>query len=217
MVEDIPLTIDLTDRAVGIAIRRGRGDGVALLVLLAGTTVDDGAAIGPRAKGIVAIGIGQRVVGCWHAKLTVLGETAIDKDVLILDFADAGGLEEAEHALLVATADHILHHLGARLYGSHRGGVELSGIRAFKAPVAIHATIVVNEYGRIKLQYAIHLIRVLGIPVAHLEGTVRAVTLGYQSVAETRLVVGEQIVGLLAIGVSYQRHVWRKQHVGGTR
>ena len=49
MIEYIPLTIDLADRTVGIAVRYGRGNHVALLVFLTSTSVDDGAAVGPGA------------------------------------------------------------------------------------------------------------------------------------------------------------------------
>ena len=62
MIEHIPLTIDLADRAVGVTIGHSRGDHLALFVLLAGTSVDDSAAISPWTKGLVAIGIGQIVV-----------------------------------------------------------------------------------------------------------------------------------------------------------
>ena len=47
VVEDIPLAVDFTNRAVGIAVGNSRGNDITLLVFLAGTTVDDGAAIGP--------------------------------------------------------------------------------------------------------------------------------------------------------------------------
>ena len=44
VVEDVPLAVDFANRAVGIAVRNGRGNDVALLVFLASTTIDDGAA-----------------------------------------------------------------------------------------------------------------------------------------------------------------------------
>ena len=62
MIEHPPLSVDLADAAVGIAVYCGRSDGVALLVDITCASVDDGTAIGPRTQWVVAIGIGQRVV-----------------------------------------------------------------------------------------------------------------------------------------------------------
>ena len=74
---------------MGVAIHYSRCDGIALLIYLATTCIDYGSAIGPRSQRIVAIAIGQSVVGCGQTKLAVLGESAIDKHILILDFTNA--------------------------------------------------------------------------------------------------------------------------------
>ena len=89
MIEHIPLAVDLADRAMGVAIHYSRCDGIAFLINLATTCIDYGSAIGPRAQRIVAIAIGQSVVGCGQTKLAILGESAIDKHILILDFTNA--------------------------------------------------------------------------------------------------------------------------------
>ena len=154
-----------------------------MLVLLAGTAVDDGAAIGPGAEWGIAVGVGQGVVRRGQTELTVFGETAVDEDVLILNFADAGGLEEAETARLVATRDHVFHNLGARFHGGHCLRVELGSIATLKAPITVDTSVIIDKHGRVELKHADHLVRVISIPVAHLERTIGPVALCYQSVA----------------------------------
>ena len=192
-----------------IAVGGSRSNHIALFILLATTSVDDGTTIGPRAQRGVAVTIGQRIVRRGQPKLALLSEAAIDKDVLILDLTNARCLEELEASLLVTTTDHVFDNLRARLDGSHRLWVELSGIRALKAPIAIYATIV-------ELQHAIHLIGIVLAPVAHLEGAVGTVTLGNQAIAIARLVVGEEPVGLLASSIGGHRHIRSIQHIGST-
>ena len=82
-----------------------------------------------------------------------------------------------------------------------------------EAPVAIHPAIVIDEDGGVEAVDAIHLHGVVGIPVAHLKRTIRTVTLGDQTITEARLVVGEEIIGLLARAVGHQRHVRCIEHI----
>ena len=89
MIEHIPLAVDLTDRTVGVSIHYSRCDGIALLIDLATTCINNGSAISPRTQRIVAITVGQGIVGCGQTKLAVLGESAIDKHVLILNLTNA--------------------------------------------------------------------------------------------------------------------------------
>ena len=48
VIEHIPLSVNLADAAVGVARGIGRGDGVAVGILLAGSSVDDGSTVGER-------------------------------------------------------------------------------------------------------------------------------------------------------------------------
>ena len=200
---------------MGVAVGRGRGDDIALLILLTSTTIDDGAAIGPGAQGRIAVGIGEGVVGGGQSELAILGEAAIYKYVFILDLTDAGGLEELETALLVASGDHILDDLGAGFDGGHRLGVELSSVGTLEPPVAIDTSVVVDKHGGVELQHTVHLIRIVLTPVADLEGTIGTRALGDEAIAETRLVVGEEVIGLLAVLVGYEGDVWCIEHIGG--
>ena len=85
-----------------------------------------------------------------------------------------------------------------------------------EAPIAIHPSVIIDKYGRVEAIDAIHLVGVVSIPVAHLERSVRTVALGNQSVAESRLVVGEQIISLLSVLVCHQRHIGSVEHISGS-
>ena len=101
VIENIPLTIDLADAAMRVTASIGRSDDASLLVGLACTAINNGAAIGPRAQWMVAICIGERVVGFGQRELTVGRPPTVDKHVFILDLSDGRCLEEAELARLV--------------------------------------------------------------------------------------------------------------------
>ena len=83
-----------------------------------------------------------------------------------------------------------------------------------EAPVAIHASVVIHEHGRVEGQYAVGGVGVLFAPVAHFERPVRTVALRNEPVAASMLVVGIEVVGLLAGAVGDECHVGRKEHVG---
>ena len=127
MIEHVPLAVDLTDRTVSVAVYGGRGNGVALFVDLASAPIDDGAAVGPGAERLVAVGVSQRVVRCRQSELSLFGEAAVDEYVLVLDLADAGGLEEAELVarLLLESGNHAIDRLRAGFHRCHCGRVEL--------------------------------------------------------------------------------------------
>ena len=215
VIEHIPLAVDLTDAAVGVAVGGSSRDCVALLVDVASAAVDDGSAIGPRSQRMIAVRIGKRVVRHRKTELAVLREAAVDEDILILDLADGGRLEEAKVTFLITARHHILDHLRAGFHRRHRGRIKLGGIRPLESPVAIDAPVVVNKHGRVELQHTIRLVRVVGTPVADLKRSVGAAALGDESVAATCLVVGEQIIGLGAVGGNHQCDIRRIEHVGG--
>ena len=133
VIEHVPLAVlalratrgraDLADTAVGIAVGCGRSYRVALLVLLAGASVDDGAAVRPGTEWRVAVAVGEGVVGCRQSELALLGEAAVDEDVFVLYFADAGGLEELELPGLIAPRNHVLYNFRTGLHRGHRRGV----------------------------------------------------------------------------------------------
>ena len=199
---------------MGVAVDGGRGDGVAVLVQLAATAINDGSAIGVGAERLVAVGVGQRVVRAGQSELAIAGPAAVDEHILILDFADGRCLEEAEVALVVHRRHHVLHHLRSGLHRGHRGGVELGSIAVLESPVAIDAAIIVDEHGGVELQHAVGGIGVFLAPVAHLEGSVGTARLGHEAVAPAMLVVGIEVVGLGAVGRGHQRHVGGVEHVG---
>ena len=166
---------------------------------------------------MVAVGIGQRVVGVGQSELSGLGPAAVDEHVFILYFADRRGFEEAEVALLVFRRHHILHHFRAGLHGGHRCGVQFGGVGALEAPVAVDASVVVNKHGGVELQHAVGRVRVLAVPVRHLEGAVGSMAARHESVAPPGLVVGVQVVSLPSVGLHSHRHVGGKEHVGRAR
>ena len=86
----------------------------------------------------------------------------------------------------------------------------------FEPPIAVHPSVVIDKDGRVEAVDPIHLIGILRIPVAHLERPVRTVALGNKSVAIARLVIGEQIIGLLPIGIRHQCHIRGIKYVGST-
>ena len=86
----------------------------------------------------------------------------------------------------------------------------------FESPIAVHSSVVIDKDSWVEAIDPIHLIGILCIPVAHLERPVRTVALGNKSVAIARLVIGEQIIGLLSIGICHQRHIRGIKHVGST-
>jgi len=185
---------------MGVAVSHSRGDGISLLVDVSGTSVNDGSAVCPGTQRVVAIAIGQRVVCRGQSELTVLCKTAIDKNVFVFNLTDRRSLEEAEVACiwLLETRNHSVHHLSARLYGTHRGRVDFSSVRVPESPIAINLTVIIYENCGVETIDAIHLIGVFRIPVAYLERSVRTVALGNQTVAIACLVVREEPVCLLA-------------------
>ena len=84
-----------------------------------------------------------------------------------------------------------------------------------EAPVAIDAAVVIDEDGRVEAIDARHLVGVVVLPVADLEGTVGTVALGDETVAIACLVVGEEVVGLIARRVGHQRDIRCIEHIGG--
>ena len=115
---------------------------------------------------------------------------------------------------LLITSNHAIDHLSAGLDGTHRGGVDLGGITMSESPVAVDLTVVIDEDGGVEAVDARHLIGVVVLPVADLEGAVRTVALGDEAVAIARLVVGEEPVGLLARRVGGHRYIRGKEYVG---
>ena len=85
-----------------------------------------------------------------------------------------------------------------------------------KAPVAIHAAIVINEHGGIETIDTHNLIRIVRVPVAHLEGAVRAIALSDEGVTSTCLVVGEEPVGFLTRAVGGEGNIRGEQYISRT-
>ena len=83
-----------------------------------------------------------------------------------------------------------------------------------EAPVAIDASVVVDKDSGVEAIDAYHSVGILVVPVAHLEGSVGPMALGYQRIAATRLVVGEQIVGFLSCRIGDDCHIWGEKHIG---
>ena len=83
-----------------------------------------------------------------------------------------------------------------------------------ESPVAVDLTVVVDKHGRVETIDTRYLIGVVVLPVAYLEGTVRTVALGNQTVTVASLVVGEEPVGLLACRVGGHRHIRGIEHIG---
>ena len=130
MIEDIPLVVDLTDASVGVATDYTRGDGVAHFVNFTPTSVNDSTAIRPRSQGLVAVGVGEGIVGSGQSELSVFSESAIYKYIFILNLADARCFEEAEVVawLLLESRYHTIDNLRAWLNGTHRGGIDFGSI-----------------------------------------------------------------------------------------
>ena len=95
MVENIPLTVDLLQRAVGVVGCVGGGNLRAVLVEHHTAAIDEHTAGTPGAERRVAIGIAQGAVGVAEAILLA----AIAREhhhILVADLTDAAGLEEVE-------------------------------------------------------------------------------------------------------------------------
>ena len=213
VVEDVPLPADLAEAAVRVAARGGGHDGVAFSIPDAGAGVNEGASVGPGAEGMVAPGPGQVAVGGRQAEFAFGGYAAVDEDVFVLDFSDRGGLEEAEHAVLLAAGHHVLDGLGAFLHRTHRLRVQLRAPGLLEAPVAIDAAVVVDEGRGVEAHRPHGAGGVFGIPVAYGEGAVGPVRAGDHAAAAVRLGVGIQVVGLLAVRAHLLRDVGRIEDV----
>ena len=150
MIEHIPLTVDFADATVRIAGNIGRGNGVTLGVNVTGTSVNDSTAIGPWTQGMVAVSIGQRIVGRGQPEFALFRKTTVDEHVLVLDLADAGSLEETEYTRLLESGYHVADHLRTRLDSCHCGGIKLGTVRLTEAPVTIDASVIVHKYCRVK-------------------------------------------------------------------
>ena len=199
VVEDVPLPVYLAEAAVGVAARRGRVDGLAVIVHVASAGVDHGAAVGPGTQRVVAPGPGQGVVRLGQTEVAVRRPAAVHEDVFVLHLADRRGLEEAELALLTQAGNHIPDGLRALFDRAHRLRVELGAEGALEAPVAVDASVVVDEGGGVEAQHAHGPLRILGVPVAHGKGAVRPVRVGNHRIAPGSLGVGVQVIGLLAV------------------
>ena len=118
-----------------------------------------------------------------------------------------------EDAWFVSARNHAIHDLRTWFDSTHSGRIDLCSVGVLKAPIAIDTPVVIHKYSGVKAIDAIHLYRVIGIPVTYLKRPVRTVAFSYQTIAVACLVVGEQVIGLLARTVCYQCDIWCIQHV----
>ena len=163
---------------------------------------------------MVAVGIGQGVVGVGHSEFTVACPAAVDEHILILDFAHGRSFVETEGVVLLITGDKVLDALAAGLQRGHGLGVQLGAPRLSETPVGIGTAVVVDKGGGVEVQDAVGLVRLPGLPVANLERTVGALAFGHHGLPAAVLRVGVEVVGLGAVGFCHHGNVGGKQHVG---
>ena len=103
-------------------------DDIAVSILPTGTAVNQRTTVCKRTKGIVAVGIGQRIVHHGQSKLPFTGEAAIDKHILVFNLSHRRSLEETEYIILLVAGNQILDILSTLLQCCHRGGIEFRAV-----------------------------------------------------------------------------------------
>ena len=200
-----------------ISTGHGRSYHIAFFIILARPRIDDCPTIGPRAQGMLAVGIGQRIVaGVWQAIFTLSGSTAIDKHILILNLADRRCLKEAEYTFLPIARNHVLHHFGTGLYRAHGSRVQLRAMRNAKSPITIHASIIVNKHCGVESQATESLTRTFLVPIAYCKRTIGTVAFGNHGIAPATLIIRKEVISFLTIGIGSYCHVRSKKHVVGS-
>ncbi len=214
--KDPPFTVDFSDASMGIAVGRGRGNGFSFGVDVASAGVDYGASVGEGSERIVAVGIGEGVVGARQTKLPVGRPATEDEDVLAIDFPHRGCFIEPERPLLLESADDVGDNLRARFDRGHRLWVEFGGHGVAESPVAVDAAVVVDKYGGVEAQHSVGLAGVVSAPVYDLKGPVGTVGSRHHAVSAPLLVVGIEEILLASVGQGSLRHVGRVEHVAAS-
>ena len=125
MIENPPLAVYLADTTMSVTAWASRCHYRSVRKSFPTTTINDSTTVSPRTKRIITIAISKRIVCCWQPELTLIGETAIDKYILILYLTNRRSLKETVQMILFMTRNHILHNLCTRLYCRHCRWVKL--------------------------------------------------------------------------------------------
>ena len=207
VVEDVPLPTDFQDATVCVATGGCCGPDSAVGLLLTASGIDDGATVHERTQRLVAVGIGQGVVGVFQTKFARFRPTAVHKHILILDFSHGRRLEKAEVTLLLTAGNHILYRLGTGKQTGHGRRIHFSSIGGLKTPVSIHLAIIVHKHGGVKAQHADSLPRIRWMPVAYLKRAIGAVRCGHHGFSTFPLIVGIQVIDFFTISPCHHRHI----------
>ena len=212
MVEHPPLFTDFEYAPVRISVRTTGAYHLSLRISVTSAAVYDCSAVCPWPQRGIAVCISEVVVAGRKPVLSICSHPRIYEHVFVIDFPERRGFVETELPGIAASGNHAVHRLCTLEHVGHAHGIHFRTVGMFKAPVAVHSSVIIDEHCRIETEHAGGGGRVVIAPVDYLERPVRPFTDCDHRMAPSVLRVGVEVIEFPVPYLS-DGDVRRKEHV----